>query len=1228
MKKTLLILASVILLLSSCKLKEESDITGTGGEGISTQLKLLSPNGGETIVEGSSFDIKWSGKTTSLIKILYSFDNGLSWNLIADSLQNLGVYSWFPVPSTISTQCKIRIASVDGSTSDESDDVFSIIRSTNESLKITSPNGGEEWEAGSSKQIKWFSTGIDSVIIEYTTDNGNHWNYIATDKKNTGIYYWEPIPNTPSTLAKVRIKDAKDGKPSTESEKPFNILPEPKITVTIPNGKEIWLAGSSQKIEWISENVENVKIAYTTNNGYNWNTIIESYPSIGFYEWKEVPNVNSKLCKVRVYDAKDGEPWDVSDEPFEITNQISQSIKIISPNGGESWQAGTSQNITWSSVGITKVKIEYSSNNGLTWNEIINNLPNSGAYEWSVPNTLSTQCLVRISDAEDGDPVSQSEKVFKIIPKPEIKVLYPNGGESWTAGVLDTIRWQSIGVENVTIMFTANNGITWDKLVEKAPSNGKYAASFTSPSNQYKIRIFDYDRGSPIDESDGTFTVLPEPKITVLTPNGGEEWYAGSSDNIKWISTNIEYVKIEYTTNNGAVWNTIVDRTESDGVYSWNQIPNVSSLLCKIRISDADDGIPADVSDDVFTIINKGNQLIRVTSPNGGEKLTAGSSFNITWDAAGITNVKIEYTTNNGISWNTIVNSTPSTGFYNWAIVPSTASTNCKIRISDAQDGYPSDESDNFFSIEPEPRVKVLEPNGGESWNYGTPEEIRWESENIKNVKIEYTTDGGGSWTTIVNSISSIGSYIWNDIPNVNSNQCKIKISDAEDGVPYDLSDNNFQISNQVTQSIRIISPNGGERWQSGTSKNITWDSKGINNVDIDYTINNGLTWIPIAKSIPSSGSYEWNPIPTVNSTQCKVRVRDAADGEPSDESNATFTIQPSQSIEVIYPYSGVELLSGEKFKIQWRSTGIEYVKIEFNPYNSTDKSDWVVLVDSVSGTDEGNGIRSYEASFSVVSDNYVIRISDAVDGSPMDYTDGVFKVKPAPTINVIVPNGGEQWLATKANASTTDYQNYHPYEIKWNANNIQKVKIEWSTNGGGSWHTVPGAESTENDGIFIWAPGHKDLIRPDSSDNCKIRISSADPGVTAIDESDGYFSIHSSKKIRIEYPNGGQYFYLSADEMQNPKPSTHWPLLIKWTSYAISGNVNIYYSIQNGAEGTWKPIVTNYPSTGAYGWDFIFGTVKELLPSSLLRIKIVDSSDSKVWDINDNPINLNIIGN
>ena len=61
---------------------------------------------------------------------------------------------------------------------------------------------------------------------------------------------------------------------------------------------------------------------------------------------------NSKLCAYQIYT-----PSVSPDVPPE-----NLAIQVSTPNGGEVWNAGSSQNITWSSIGtIPNVKIEYSS---------------------------------------------------------------------------------------------------------------------------------------------------------------------------------------------------------------------------------------------------------------------------------------------------------------------------------------------------------------------------------------------------------------------------------------------------------------------------------------------------------------------------------------------------------------------------------------------------------------------------------------------------------------------------------------------------------------------------------------------------------------------------------------------------------------------------------------------------------------------------------------------------
>jgi hypothetical protein len=92
-------------------------------------------------------------------------------------------------------------------------------------------------------------------------------------------------------------------------------------------------------------------------------------------------------------------------------------------------------------------------------------------------------------------------------------------------------------------------------------------------------------------------------------------------------------------------------------------------------------------------------QAIQLSSPHAGQQLAVGNLFPITWVANFIDSVKIEYSTNNGVNWSTIIAKTPGiNGSYPWT-VPNTPSLLCKMRVSDAADGSPSVLSNGNFAI-------------------------------------------------------------------------------------------------------------------------------------------------------------------------------------------------------------------------------------------------------------------------------------------------------------------------------------------------------------------------------------------------------------------------------------------------------------------------------------------------------------------------------------------------
>jgi hypothetical protein len=188
-----------------------------------------------------------------------------------------------------------------------------------------------------------------------------------------------------------------------------------------------------------------------------------------------------------------------------------------------------------------------------------------------------------------------------------------------------------------------------------------------------------------------------ENSITLTAPNGGEKWPVGFVKNITWLTSGrVGNLRIEYSTDNGETWGEVAASTENDGSYAW-LVPYTVSSECLVRVSEADDGSPSDTSNAVFTISDE--PIIQVTSPNGGESWPVGSTQTITWLSGGdVGDLKIEYSTDIGLTWIEIIAVTENDGIHAW-IVPDTVSSECLVRVSEADDGIPSDTSNGLFSI-------------------------------------------------------------------------------------------------------------------------------------------------------------------------------------------------------------------------------------------------------------------------------------------------------------------------------------------------------------------------------------------------------------------------------------------------------------------------------------------------------------------------------------------------
>lgn len=74
-------------------------------------------------------------------------------------------------------------------------------------------------------------------------------------------------------------------------------------------------------------------------------------------------------------------------------------------------------------------------------------------------------------------------------------------------------------------------------------------------------------------------------------------------------------------------------------------------------------------------------------------------------------------------------------------------------------------------------QLRIVFPNGGERFNVGSTQLISWRgSAPTDTLRIEYSTDAGGSWNLITDRGVGI-SHVWTPVPNTPSDRCLLRIS-------------------------------------------------------------------------------------------------------------------------------------------------------------------------------------------------------------------------------------------------------------------------------------------------------------------------------------------------------------------------------------------------------------------------------------------------------------------
>ncbi|MDP4191884.1 MAG: T9SS type A sorting domain-containing protein [Bacteroidota bacterium] len=109
--------------------------------------------------------------------------------------------------------------------------IYKSPRSLSRTIQYIQSSDGKRWLTGSLHEIKWRCNNIDTIKIEFSTDNGKNWLIIKDSLSSIqGTYTWK-VPETPSVRCKIKISDMSDPSMFSTSDSLFAIvLPQTEET--------------------------------------------------------------------------------------------------------------------------------------------------------------------------------------------------------------------------------------------------------------------------------------------------------------------------------------------------------------------------------------------------------------------------------------------------------------------------------------------------------------------------------------------------------------------------------------------------------------------------------------------------------------------------------------------------------------------------------------------------------------------------------------------------------------------------------------------------------------------------------------------------------------------------------------------------------------------------------------------------------------------------------------
>ena len=240
-------------------------------------------------------------------------------------------------------------------------------------------------------------------------------------------------------------------------------------------------------------------------------------------------------------------------------DMIPNGITVTYPCGAEKLTPGSTETIRWDAYGNSgKFVVEYSLNNGLNWKAVDTNISSGKRYcQWTVPDTSSPACLVRVSSTNGLTDICDTD----------FSIMYlPGTLTSSACNNQLTLKWNPVRSATAYSLYQLNTG-QWSLAANT--SDTFFTVSGLDNKTTYWYSITAKNAFNAISEHSAGVSFSPDSTkyhpVFTTHPFINDTVCVGSSKTlIAGISGTPSLIKQwQVSTNNGLSWNSVPGATDT-----------------------------------------------------------------------------------------------------------------------------------------------------------------------------------------------------------------------------------------------------------------------------------------------------------------------------------------------------------------------------------------------------------------------------------------------------------------------------------------------------------------------------------------------------------------------------------------------------------------------------------------------------------------------------------------